>query len=103
MPMHFIQYYIGTRRGFRRALKLINQLRLRPYKKREESKRQESALNLMNYGKKRYSQNSEDGIIEEIFRRVGTTNRFFVEFGVEDGTENNTRFLLEKRAGRASG
>lgn len=46
------------------------------------------------YGYKVYSQNDEDGIIEEIFRRIGTTNRYFVEFGAETGTENNTVNLL---------
>lgn len=43
-----------------------------------------------------YSQNGEDGIITEIFRRIGTTNKFFVEFGVDDGLENNTTNLLCK-------
>mgnify|MGYP003394411671 CR=1 FL=1 len=41
------------------------------------------------------SQNGEDGIIAEIFRRIGNGNRTFVEIGVGDGDENNTRFLLE--------
>jgi hypothetical protein len=40
------------------------------------------------------SQNGEDGIIQEIFRRIQTTDRVFVEIGVGDGTENNTAFLL---------
>lgn len=40
------------------------------------------------------SQNGEDGAIREIFRRVGTTDRFFVEVGAGDGKENNTAFLL---------
>jgi hypothetical protein len=40
------------------------------------------------------SQNGEDGIIREIFRRIGTTNRVFVEIGVDDGIENNTAFLV---------
>lgn len=40
------------------------------------------------------SQNGEDGIIQEIFRRIGTTNRVFFESGVGDGSENNTAFLL---------
>jgi len=43
-----------------------------------------------------FSQNGEDGIIDEIFRRIGTTNRHFVEFGVENGLETNTTNLLVK-------
>jgi hypothetical protein len=40
------------------------------------------------------SQNGEDGIIREIFNRIGIVHRSFVEIGVGDGTENNTAFLL---------
>jgi hypothetical protein len=43
-----------------------------------------------------YSQNGEDGILAEIFSRIGTTNRVFVEFGAGDGTENNSAYLLLK-------
>ena len=43
-----------------------------------------------------YSQNGEDGIIAEIFARIGTRDRTFVEIGVENGLQNNTRFLLEQ-------
>ena len=49
---------------------------------------------LVRYGFKVYSQNDEDGIIQEIFRRIGTADRTFVEFGVADGTECNTAKLL---------
>jgi hypothetical protein len=42
------------------------------------------------------SQNGEDGSIAEIFRRIGTGNRFFVEFGASDGVENNTALLLRQ-------
>ena len=41
-----------------------------------------------------YSQFGEDGIIMEIFRRIGTTDRYFVDFGSGDGSENNTVLLL---------
>ncbi|MCW3087900.1 MAG: hypothetical protein JWQ78_1286 [Sediminibacterium sp.] len=41
-----------------------------------------------------FSQFGEDGLIREIFKRIGTTNRYFVEFGVETGTETNTTYLL---------
>lgn len=40
-----------------------------------------------------YSQNGEDGVIQEIFRRIKAPNQTFVEVGVGDGWENNTLFL----------
>jgi hypothetical protein len=49
---------------------------------------------LTRYGYRIFSQNDEDGIIDEIVQRIGTTNRFFVECGVGDGFENNTLALL---------
>jgi hypothetical protein len=51
---------------------------------------------LLGSGFKVYSQHDEDGIIEEIFRRIGTTNQFFVEFGAGDGIENTTLYCLAK-------
>ena len=51
---------------------------------------------LERYGFKVYSQNDEDGIIEEIFNRIGTTNKIFVEFGVQNGLECNSHYLLHK-------
>jgi hypothetical protein len=47
-------------------------------------------------GAKVFSQSDEDGIIEEIFRRIGIRHRSFIEFGCETGHENNTRYLLEQ-------
>ncbi len=51
-------------------------------------------LSLIPPGCKVYSQNEEDGLIIEIFNRIGTTNKTFVEFGCGDGLENNTYALL---------
>lgn len=51
---------------------------------------------LLSSGFKVFSMHDEDGIIEEIFRRVGETNRWFVEFGAGDGLENCTTYLLMK-------
>jgi hypothetical protein len=51
-------------------------------------------LRLERSGFKVLSQHDEDGIIHEIFRRIGATNRTFVEFGAGDGSENCTGFLL---------
>ena len=49
---------------------------------------------LLRFGFKAYSQNEEDGIIQEIFRRIGTINKTFIEIGVGNGLENNTLYLL---------
>jgi hypothetical protein len=49
---------------------------------------------LIPFGYKVYSQQDEDGILREIFRRIGVTNKVFVEFGVGNGLENNTLALL---------
>src|SRR5438067_9272509 len=45
-------------------------------------------------GYKIYSQTDEDGIIAEIFRRIGDRSRAFIEIGCGNGTENNTHALL---------
>jgi len=46
------------------------------------------------FERKIYSQNGEDGILEAIFYKIGVTNKYCVEFGVEDGSECNTRYLI---------
>lgn len=42
-----------------------------------------------------FSQNGEDGVIEEILRRIGIVSRACVEFGVETGIEGNCIFLAD--------
>jgi hypothetical protein len=49
------------------------------------------------FERKVFSQQGEDGILEEIFHRIGTTNKFFVEFGVESGAECNAAHLAKNR------
>lgn len=56
--------------------------------------RYDDPLRLERFGHKVYSQNDEDGILQEIFRRIGAKSRRFVEIGVEHGVENNTLALL---------
>jgi hypothetical protein len=41
-----------------------------------------------------FSQNGEDGILAEIFRRIGAASKTFVEVGCGDGLQNNTALLL---------
>ena len=59
---------------------------------RKPEYKQKGKLNIFEF--QSFSQNGEDGIINEIFNRISTTNKYFVEFGVDDGMENNTLFLL---------
>lgn len=58
--------------------------------------RYKDSRRLVGYGFRVYSQFDEDGIIDEIFQRIDTTNRWFVEFGVGSGLENNTLYRLAR-------
>lgn len=51
---------------------------------------------LEHFGFKVYSQNDEDGILEEIFQRLGIAAGHFAEIGVENGLECNSLYLLHK-------
>lgn len=53
------------------------------------------ADDLTRYELRVFSQNGEDGVIEEILGRVGHGTPSFVEFGVERGTEANCVFLAD--------
>ena len=61
---------------------------------RELQERYANPLYLEGYGYKVFSQNDEDGIINEIFHRIKTTNKIFIECGVQDGMESNSHLLL---------
>ena len=55
--------------------------------------------NFLQFEKRIYSQNGEDGVIEKIFDKIGTTNKIAVEFGVSaggGGMQTNTRLLAEQ-------
>jgi hypothetical protein len=60
----------------------------------QEHPRYRDPRRLIPHGYKVYSQNEEDGIIREIFNRIGTTDKVFAELGVGNGLENNTLALL---------
>jgi hypothetical protein len=53
-----------------------------------------NAKGLNKYEAKFFSQHGEDGIISEIFKRIGTTNKIFFEFGAGTQFENNSIYLL---------
>src|ERR1051326_2859381 len=52
---------------------------------------------LRNHERAVFSENGEDGILQEIFKRIGTDTKFFVEFGVGSGRYCNcARLVLEE-------
>lgn len=52
---------------------------------------------LCRYEAKYYSQHGEDGILLAIFAKIGSTNKYTVEFGVGTGKECNTRHLIQRK------
>ncbi|MDX2066446.1 MAG: hypothetical protein SFX74_11950 [Fimbriimonadaceae bacterium] len=50
---------------------------------------------LRDFGYSVYSQFGEDGIIQYLVHHVPIENDMFIEFGVEDYRQSNTRYLLE--------
>ena len=110
MKVRFVQSIIDSIRGkhsfqneiariqtdisiIRNNLRKMNRLQ-RNDSEYEDRRKMEDPLHLDRFGWKVFSQNDEDGIIQEIFRRIGTTNKTFVEFGVQDGLESNCHWLL---------
>lgn len=52
---------------------------------------------LTSFERRDHSQNGEDGVIEEILRRIGAPGRRFVEFGVGPGEEGNCVRLADSQ------
>lgn len=58
---------------------------------------QAAEVNLRLYEKRLISQNGEDGVINKIFQLIGTTSKYYVEFGAGRGHyASNTKYLREK-------
>jgi hypothetical protein len=83
--------YVGR---FARALsqsKMFRSVALRA-RDRKQARAVRRLRSLNSYEERVFSQNGEDGIIKELFSRI-PHNRYFVEIGVEDGTQCNAAFL----------
>lgn len=57
----------------------------------------ENKIFLNNFENKKYSQFQEDGITEKIFEVIGTTNKFYLDFGGTETTNNSE--VLHKEHG----
>lgn len=71
-------------------IKILNGIKILDSKKIEGS-------NINQYELKIFSQFGEDGIIDFLVKKLNIQSKYFIEFGVEDYNESNTKFLLEAR------
>ncbi len=86
------QYWLKKSRLFLTNWRALEQQRY--WEQAMASPRYSDPKRLLRHGAKAYSQNDEDGIIAEIFRRIGVSSKTFVEIGTGAGLENNTLALL---------
>jgi len=56
--------------------------------------KKEDGLNISEYEFQVFSQFGDDGIIQYLINKIEIPNKTFIEFGVENYKESNTRFLL---------
>jgi hypothetical protein len=61
-----------------------------------EMQRFNDSTRIEDYEFKVFSQWGEDGIIQYLVRNLRIGNKTFIEFGVEDFSESNCRFLMQK-------
>ena len=77
---------------------MADQIALMAYVRDElKLERHSDPRRLVRYGHKVFSQSDEDGLIAEIFRRIGPGDRRFVEIGLQNGVECNTVWLLHQK------
>lgn len=84
---------------FRRVLTLgdrIDQLKVLQGITLSELNRAKTSRDLRDHEFSVFSQWGEDGIIQFILSKIAIANKTFIEFGVEDFSEANCRFLLIK-------
>lgn len=75
----------------RRTAQSVSQSLVRDIQKEEKFA---DPLRLERFGYSVASQNEEDGMLAEVFRRIGETSRTFFEFGVGNGLQNITFHML---------
>lgn len=85
---HFRRFY--QRMHYDTFKVLLNQAKLLA----EQNKHKQDVRDLSEVEFQAFSQRGEDGILQYIIGKIDVPNRIFIEFGVEDYTEANTRLLL---------
>ena len=96
-----LQYWLKRSRLFLTNWRALDQQRY--WEQTMATPRYADPKRLLRYGAKAYSQNDEDGILAEIFRRIGTSSKTFIEIGTGAGLENNTACAAFAGMARAVG
>jgi hypothetical protein len=91
-----LSWLVGTRRLAELAVEQRNILAYSAYLALLQTPKYRDPRALAPHGFKVYSQAEEDGILHEIFRRIGIVHSTFIEIGVSHGRECNTRLLLRQ-------
>jgi hypothetical protein len=89
-----LNFFINLKKAKETIIKL-NEIKLLNGKILAEIQKKNFYLDLNNSEFKVFSQFGEDGIIQYLVNNLKITNKIFIEFGVENYEEANTRFLLE--------
>ncbi len=77
------------------AIDLANEQKLLTGKMLTQINKQLNSDNIQDYDFRVFSQWGDDGIIQYIINKIENITPIFIEFGVENYTEANTRFLLK--------
>jgi hypothetical protein len=96
--MHFVNFLSNKIKNLLGIIKLsrdINDLKLMSGKQLSKYNPNIKSNDINDYEFKVFSQFGEDGIIQYLVEKLKIKNKTFVEFGVENYEESNTRFLLE--------
>lgn len=77
-----------------RIAQSLDEIRINQGQILENFNRAKTSRNLQEYEYKVFSQWGEDGIIQRLISCIPIKNNTFIEFGVEDFSESNCRYLL---------
>lgn len=90
-----IQSFIKSLLDLRNIKEINNKLLINLSKIHFENKNRQESKNFSEYEYRVFSQFGEDGLINLILNNTNIKNKYFVEFGVEDYEESNSKLLLE--------
>ena len=90
-----IKSYLKLKKSNEDLIKISDEIKLLNGKILTEIFKEKNYSNINDYEFKIFSQFGEDGIIQYLIKNLNINNKKFIEFGVENYSEANTRFLLQ--------